>query len=149
MLTFQVEKFAQFELDLRPIIPLHYEELALNKDRIKLDLDFRRYERIEQERQMLIATVRDDGRLVGYSVELVLPHLHYQNAGLMAWTDIYFVLPQYRNGTGARLIAFAERKLRELGVVKSYRSCKAHQDHTRLFEAMGYRHSDLVFTKML
>lgn len=97
-----------------------------------------------------ILTVRDDGKMVGYYLAFVFPHVHYYSSGLMAFCDVYYLRPKYRRGsTGAVLFAEAERTLKEKGVVKAYLSCKVHQDHTELFEALGWRKSDFCFCKLL
>lgn len=97
-----------------------------------------------------ILAVRDDGKLVGYHMSLIFSHIHYHLAGLMAFTDVYYVRPEYRRGTtGVVLFTEAERVFRELGVVKAYTSCKVLHDHTELFEHLGWRKSDYCFTKLL
>lgn len=98
----------------------------------------------------MIVTARDRGRLVGYWVGALLPHMHYPEAGEMAHTDMYFLDPRYRTGgNGIRLIDMAEQEARKRGAVKFYISCKIHEDHTRMLEAMGFRKTDYVFTKRL
>ena len=70
---------------------------------------------------VIIATVRDDGRFVGYTILAIMPHLHYKSAGLMAMIDVYYLKPEYRKGgTGAKMIMFAEKTLWEKGVKKIY-----------------------------
>ena len=98
-----------------------------------------------------IVTIRSTGRLVGYYIAFVLPHhVHYSKAGIMAFTDIYYILREFRTGgTGTKLFIEAERTLRNRGVVKAYLSCKVHDDHTALFEGLGWKKTDYAFTKML
>lgn len=99
---------------------------------------------------LLILTARDESRLVGYYLAFVFPHVHYETSGLMSFTDVYYLKPEYRRGeTGAVLFAEAERVLRERGVTKAYLSCKVHKDMTPLFEALGWTKTDYCFAKML
>ncbi len=147
MITCQVEKFSAMLREAKDIFPRHWEELALNKDKIGLSLDLKRYEQAEKDGMLHVVTVRSDGRLVGYFVAALVGHLHYKDAGLMAFTDIYYVLPEFRNGSGAKMLIFLEQSLRALGVTKMYLSCKVHQDHSELFKSLGYQPTDFIFTK--
>jgi hypothetical protein len=59
------------------------------------------------------------------------------------------MLPEARKGGGGvRLFIEAERSLREKGVVKTYLSTKVHKDNTAIFERLGWRLTDKVFTKL-
>jgi len=148
--TFQRERWATFVKDAMPIFPLHYMELALDQDKVRLCLDFSRYEAADREGQLHLVTMREDGKLAGYWIGAVMLHLHYADAGPMAIVDIYFVLPEYRvGGNGAKLLLEVERTLKERGVVKIYQSCKVHSDQSGLFKALGYKPTDYVFTKFI
>lgn len=136
--------------DAEAIFPEHYAELALDRDKIELDLSYDRYERGDKNGEILIVAARDRGMLVGYFVALTVPHMHYTSAGRMAYADMYYVLPEYRKaGVGAKLLLAVEIACKAIGIVKIYMTCKVHQDHSRLFQLLGYKPSDLVFTKVL
>lgn len=146
---------------MRPLWPLHFEDLSLDRAQIPLDVDEARYKWIESQGGLHLCTIRADSKLVGYFILTLIPHLHYKSAGLMAYTDVYYILPEFRKGgAGVRLIKFVERTLKlrrvshpvygeDLRVVKMYLSCKLKQDHTEVFEALGFRATDKVFTKLL
>jgi GNAT superfamily N-acetyltransferase len=137
--------------EMRPLWLLHWQEMALDRGRIQPDADEARYAALDQAGMLHLATARErTGRLVGYWVSFLLPHLHYKSAGLMAYVDMYWVMPAYRRGgCGAKLLLMVERSLQRRGVVKYYLSTKAHQDHGALFERLGWKLSDRVFTKIL
>jgi len=147
--TFQEEKFAPFFADGQSLFPLHHTELALNQDKIKMDLDSERYQRLEDAGMLFVLTVRCEGKLVGYLVAFPMTHMHYKSAGMMALTDMYFILPEHRKGIGAKLFTEFERRMKERGAVQIMTGCKRHQDHTRLLEALGWTNSDLTFLKVL
>lgn len=150
MTTFQVETFEGILPEARELFPLHWKELANDQDKIALACDEERYIRIEKEGGLHVVTVRADGKLVGYFFATILPHLHYKDAGPMAYTDVYFILPEFRKGgAGVRLIRTVERTLRLRGAKKFYLSTKIKQDHSQLFLMMGFTASDIVFTKLL
>lgn len=148
MLSFKREKWGPFFRDAQSIMPLHWKEMALDQATIPLAVDGQRFQVIDDQDLLHIITARDGERLVGYFVAIVMPHLHYKDSGLMAFTDMYFILQEYRGGgAGVKLFFAVEQTLRERGVKKAYLSCKVHQDHSVLFEAMGWRLTDKSFTK--
>ena len=150
MITYQVERWAEFVKDGEQLFPCHYKELARDQDKIPLDINYDLYVDADARGIGHIATVRDDGKLAGYALLGVMPHLHYKSAGLMAMIDVYYLKPEYRvGGIGARLLMFVEITLREKGVRKIYFSTKVHQDHGKLLEALGFSFSDKVYTKIM
>jgi hypothetical protein len=81
---------------------------------------------------------------------MLLTHLHYKDAGLMYYTDVYYLKPEHRRGgNGAKFMIAVQQILKFRGVVKLYMSTKVHQDNGPLFERLGMKLSDRVFTKML
>ena len=150
MIRVQVEPWSEALRDLLPLFPLHWEELGLDRDVIPMDMDTPRYEALDALGQIHLTTARDGERLVGYVICFVIRHLHYRSAGEMALADMYWLDPAHRRGTTAiRLFTEMERSLRERGVVRMHMSCKVHQDHTALFEWLGYTLSDFTFSKLL
>lgn len=150
MLTFQVEKWLDCVDEMRPLWPEHWRELALNQEQIALGVDEAKYEQGEAMGCLHIVTARAGGKLVGYFYGMLMNHLHYRDAGLMCYSDVYFLKPEYRRGlNGVKFLRFIEASLKGRGVRKFYISTKAHQDHGRLFERLGMKLSDRVFTKLL
>ena len=149
MASIQVEPWATFYPDSKEIFPLHWRELALHQEQIPLSIDEAKYETLDKTGILLVITARDSGKLVGYYLWFLMPHLHYSNAGPMGLTDMYFVLPEYRQGTGARLFIASEHELRKRGIVKAITSCKVHEDHTIFLEHLGWTFSDKTFVKYL
>lgn len=148
-MTFHVERWAEFYPDVKAIFPRHWEELALNRDQIPLSIDEAKYETLDAGGILLIITARDSGNLVGYYLWFLMPHMHYASSGPMGLTDMYFVLPEYRKGTGAKLFMFSEQQLRARGVVKAITSCKAHSDHSEFLDRLGWTLSDFTYIKLL
>jgi len=148
MVSFQEERFSEWHKDAQELFPLHYEELALNKDEVKMELDVKKYEQAEKDGVLHIASIRDDGKMVGYFVSCIITHLHYASV-LCAHTDMYWVKPEYRTTCGAALFRFVELCWKAKGVKKAYVSCKAHLDKGSFLEALGYTFSDRMFIRML
>jgi hypothetical protein len=148
-ITFQREPWGNFYPDGCKLFPQHWKELAVNQEKIKLDIDAERYAKMEELGMLYILTARRGERLIGYLMAFLMPHFHYKSAGLMAVTDMYFVLPEFRTGTGLRLFLNFEQRMRELGVVQMITSCKLHSDHTALLERLGWQWTDKTFMKLL
>ena len=135
---------------MREIWPEHHASLALNQDEIKLACDEEKYEQGEAAGNLIVITAREEGELVGYYYGMLLNHLHYKDAGLMCYTDVYYLKPGHRKGgAGARFMIAVQQILKFRGVVKLYMSTKVHQDNGALFERLGMKLSDRVFTKLL
>lgn len=150
-LTFQVEPISAVLRDAKELFPRQWQELGLDKDKISgIAPHEQRYLELEKLGILHPVTVRADGRMVGYYIAAICEHLHYQGAGLMAHTDLYYLLPEYRKGgCGAKMLIFLEKTLKEKGVVKIYASTKVHADRGPLFEALGFKLTDRIFTKYI
>jgi GNAT superfamily N-acetyltransferase len=150
MVSIQTESWKAIDQEIEEISPLHWKELALDQLLFKPDLDHERYLAMDAMGAMHIVTARDGAKLVGYIICFVMPHFHYKSSGLTALADMYYILHEYRKGgLGVRMFKEMERGLKERGVIRAHMSCKVHEDHTRLFQAMGWRLTDLTFSKLL
>lgn len=150
MLTFHVEKWAPFYTEAEPLMHMHYAEIALDQDLFKADMDDARYQAMEDSGVLHIVAARSWGKLVGYSISFIMPHFHYKSSGLIALADMYWIHPDHRRGgAGAKLMIFMVERLKELGVRRSHISCKVHQDHTKLFEKLGWKLTDYTFSRIL
>jgi GNAT superfamily N-acetyltransferase len=143
-----VEDPATFIEELKEVIPLHYDELCVTKD-FPLLPDYEAYGRMHVGGFLRCITARDENGLVGYAIFIVQPHLHYRSCKT-AFEDIYFLKKEHRLGrTGIRLFQFAEEALRADGVNRIIMHTKIHMDNSRLFEYLGYKHTDKLYTKIL
>lgn len=134
--------------ELKQIFPVHYEELCVTKE-YELEPDYDTYKRLADCNWLRCITCRCDGELIGYIVFIIQPHLHYKSC-LTATEDIYYVKKEYRKGrVGLRLFMYAEQVLRGLGVNRVVMHTKVHMDNSRIFEYLGYKNTDKVFSKML
>mgnify|MGYP001567224449 FL=1 len=149
LLTFQVETLATAKHEAMPLLVMHWEEIALNKDTVPLDPDWDAYEKIESAGFYHVVTARDDGALVGYATYTIVRNLHYRSL-IIAEADIFFLAPEYRQGmAGIRMLAFAEKTLTEHGVNKILTRTKIHHDLGPLLERMGFVPIERVYAKMV
>lgn len=149
MTTYCVEPLSIARPELEKILPLHWEEIARDRDVIKLDPDWDSYHALEANGQFFMMVCRVDGRMVGYHICFIRPHLHYKNS-LSAITDIFYILPEYRAGRiGVQLFKESEKALKLRGVQKVFLGCKLSKDLTPIFERLGYKKIEYVFAKVI
>jgi GNAT superfamily N-acetyltransferase len=148
--TFQVEPWGRILPEIKPMAHLLWDDVAVDKDRFVAKIWEARYAELDLLNMIHVTTARDGKRLVGFYVVFITQNGHYEGAGQMAFTDAYYLLPEYRIGNiGMKLFAFAEKKWRECGCVKAYSSHKLHRDRSAMLEALGWKPSDLIYTKVL
>jgi GNAT superfamily N-acetyltransferase len=148
MIDYAVEDPATFIEELKEVIPVHYDELCVTKD-FPLLPDYEAYGRLHMAGLLKCITARGKSGLIGYAIFIVQPHLHYMSCKT-AFEDIYFLRKEHRLGrTGIRLFQFAEEALRTDGVNRIIMHTKVHLDNSKLFEYLGYKHTDKLYTKIL
>jgi GNAT superfamily N-acetyltransferase len=147
-ITYQSENPGEFIDALREILPAHYDELCPCKD-FPLAPDYEAFGRMDAAKMLRCITVREDNQLIGYMIFIVQPHLHYKTC-LTAFEDIYYLKKEYRKGrVGLRLFQFAEDVLKKEGVNRVIMHTKVFLDNSRLFEYLGYKFTDKLFSKVL
>ena len=134
--------------ELKLVIPQHYEELCVTKE-YELDPDWDMFARTAEAGCLRTITVRNDGELIGYMIFFIQPHPHYRQCKT-AFEDLYYVKPEYRKGRiGIKMFQYAEKVLKQTGVNRIILGTKVHLDNSRLFEYLGYKHTDKVFSKII
>lgn len=147
--TYQQESLATCKEDAKELLQQHWEEIALNKDHIKLNPDWDAYYDLEEVGSLKIFTARYNGQLIGYFVVLCRKHLHYVDH-VFAFNDILFVKKEYRKGlVGAALMKFAEKCLKEDGVSVMVVNTKRHKPFDSLLEWLGFTHIENIYSKLL
>ena len=131
------------------MINLHWKEIALNQDNIKLNPDWEAYANLEAEGKLQIFTAREGDLLVGYFVVTLGYNIHYKDH-LCASNDVIYMHKDYRKGfAGIRLIKFAERVLREDGVSTLTINTKVHQPFDKVLERLKFKPIERVYSKYL
>lgn len=145
MITFQTEKWDDYYRDCQELWKEHYEEIAVQKDKMKLSPDVETYKIIESKGQLLIVTMRDEGKMIGYSLIIVRSHLHYSQV-LCAFEDAYFMSATYRKGrAGIGLIKETLNIVKKMGVQKAFFFTKEFKDLGKIFEYLGGKKSDIIY----
>ena len=145
-LEFAVEGFDVAYKDAGPLLQAHYEEIAQARDIIKLDPDLNHYRAQERAKKLEVHTARFDDELVGYSVWLIGPHLHYKDS-LTAKSDLLFIDKRYRAGMlGVKFIKWTADKIRERGVQRILMNTKKSLDFGLILERYGFVPLETVYS---
>jgi len=149
MLTFQRETLFDIIEEVDSLLQLHYEELTLNKDRVKLDPQWNAYAELERLGRFVVFTARDGDMLVGYNAFFLQKHMHY--AGFtVAQNDVLFLHPDYRLGmTGIRLLKTSEAGLKAAGAEKVTYHVKFVKDWRPILHRFGYSDEEVMCGKII
>lgn len=149
MITAQVEPYMDCLPELMACYDQHWEELALNKDKVPLAPQYDVYEARDDAGQLLLVTLRDTGRLVGYFIGFIAPGLHYKTC-LTLTMDIFWTHPDVRGGfAGVKLFRAVEKDARRRGVHRIFYGSKMHKDASRLFEFLKMEPVEMYYTKWI
>lgn len=155
MITCQVEPFVPFLEEVKPLLQKHYEEIALNQDKVPLDPQYDIYLARAARDEILLVTVREAGALVGYFVGFVTPALHYRTC-LTLQMDIFWLEPLVRahdsldrieaDMVAADLFTTVKKEAIRRGVKRPFFGSKSFKDAHVLFESMGMHETERYFS---
>ena len=146
MITAHVERLVDNLEELKPFFQPHWQELALNQDKVPLDPQYEVYLARDRAGQVLNVCLREEGEIVAYFVGFVMPGLHYQTC-LTLQMDIFWLHPDYRDGDSLdaverdmvcmQLFEAVKAEGQRRGVQRAFYGSKLHKDSAALFEALG------------
>jgi hypothetical protein len=149
MVTFQREMLFEVAGEVDDLLQCHYQELTLNKDRVKLKPMWAEYRILEELGRFVVFTARDGDNLVGYSAFFVQQHLHYADLKT-AINDVLYLHPDYRQGrTGIRLLQHCEAALKADGVDKLCWHAKLDTALIPILHRLDYKTEEISLGKML
>ena len=91
-----------------------------------LDVDFDLYRKVEEVGRLRIFTAREEGRMVGYLI-CILMHSQQRKSLRMAHEEAFYVDPDFRrNGTATKLMEFAEESLKPEADIIMYHAPEAN-----------------------
>jgi len=146
---YQLEDLASVRGEVDELFYKHWEEIAVNKDKIKLNPDWSFYETLDSMGLLGVYTIRESGTLVGYFVVVAKPHPHYKDH-VFAVNDIIYIDPNYRKGlAGFKLIKFVEKDLKTRGVSVLVINTKVHKPFDVLLERLGFQNVERAYSKFI
>lgn len=151
MISAQIESFEKALPELIELFPGHWEELAIFKDRMPLSPQYAEYIRREQQGLLFLATVRKNGKIVGYYTAQIAPGFHYKST-LTATMDMAYIVPGDRQrGLALPLFRAVERELRHRGVAVWYSGYKTSKPlgMPGILDLFGFSDADTYRAKWL
>lgn len=149
MITANIESFITCREELEPLFLQHWEELALNKDKVPLSPDWNRYKFLEDAGILSTIILRDSGKLIGYFVGFIMPHLHYSTS-LTYIMDMLYIDPTSRGKNGGLLfMRTMEQEAKRRGVERIILNSKLHKDISPLFNYFGYIQIESIHSKWI
>lgn len=146
-IVFARESFEGILEELKPIFSQHWEEIAMYQDVVEYAPDWDKYFALERSDILHLLTARDDGKLVGYFMALVIPGMHYKHT-TYAMNDILFLHPDYRKtGLSIDLFKYAEAYFVGLGVDVMSIHMKVYAPFDNLCLGLGYDCAERLYTK--
>lgn len=147
-MEYRVFKFADEIETLKELAVLDYEEVGHNQNELPLDPDWEKYCALDEMGLLLCCGAYDEEKLVGYFVAIVAPTLHCKNE-VVAVNDALWLHPDYRGGTGVRLMKFFESQCKDLGVSYMSMNITLKYDISPLLERMGWTHVEKTYSKCI
>lgn len=156
--TYATQSFESFFAEAGHLLQDHWREVARDQDEVPYDPDVPQYLLLDSIGALQVLVARCNGKMVGYHLSIIRPHLHYKST-LHAFTDIYYVNPEYRRGTGAGINLFLEavRLWAKRGVRKAYTGTKIFGvsalgkslDISLLLKRQGWQLGEHMFTLLI
>lgn len=90
---------------IEALVQRHWQEIALDRDTVPLDVDWERKFSLEAEGVWRGFAARRDGRLIGYVAFFIHEHHHNYRSTRYIYDDIFWLAPEERRGlVGYRLL---------------------------------------------
>ena len=127
----------------------HYEEIARNKQIMKLKPNWDVYHKAEDLGTLFTYLAKKEGKCVGYSSNMIGNHLHYADL-LYCQNDLLFVSKEHRGGSlGIKLMKATEKHAKLLGCKLMLWHAKQDTTLAQMLPRLKYGVQDIVFSKEL
>lgn len=146
MITFQKESFTKFISDGKELFFVHNQEVVEQVEGIPLDVNYKAYFKMEALDKLEVHTVRDDGKLIGYSLWMLYYHPHYKTS-LTANSTLIYIMPSYRKGLlGYKLIKWSIDRIKDRGVQRILIGVKPDHDFSKILERLGASFFEKIYS---
>jgi len=143
---FGIETYEQVRQEAADLMLAH--EAEVYRGTIPIQPDDAQFDWMDKNGQLQVVAARDDGKLVGYHLTIIRPHLHY--AVLAGFVDTVYMSPECRAGrTGMQMIQYAEDMLRRRGVQWTTIGVRLIKDFSPLLIRLGYTEAEKLYRKEL
>ena len=139
--------YEEFVVLADPLFEEHYEEIARNKQIMKLKPNYQLYEALNSTGWLFIYVAMRDDVCIGYSMNIMMHHLHYADLRI-AQNDILFVKKEFRGGRlGLRLLKVTEDHARSEGCKLMLWHAKENTALAELLPKLKYGVQEIMYSK--
>ena len=139
--------YDEFVVLADPLFEEHYEEIARNKQIMKLKPNYQLYEALNSTGWLFIYVAMRDDVCIGYSMNIMMHHLHYADLRI-AQNDILFVKKEFRGGRlGLRLLKATEDHARSEGCKLMLWHAKENTALAELLPKLKYGVQEIMYSK--
>ena len=147
--TIQQDTWAQAEGDVRSMVDAYYLEVRAESQPDHLLLVSESYEALEAQGRLVVVTVRDNGKLVGFSGWTIIQHHHFADV-LTGVDDSWYLAKPYRQGfVGLRLFQKALELLKAAGCKQCIASTSVAKNVEVLLLREGFEPMEILHSKKL
>lgn len=148
--VFQQEFFYNCMPELAPLFLAEWEEIIKDyPTEQELSPAWDKYVQMEMMGTMVLFTARSEGKLIGYVISIIHPHLHFSQT-LYAFIDAFYVTPDQRiDEIPEGLLSENTAFLAQQGVKRENISLPASAWQIRLMKKLNYDRVECTFAKWL
>lgn len=149
MITAQIELYSDCIEEMKPLFVDHWKELGIYQDKMPLDPNYALYQFRQNQNELVMPTIRENGKIIGYWPTFITNGLHY-NSTLTASMDILYIHPDHRgSGAGKMLFECLRDELKRRGVKIWYTGSKNHKQIEWFLKMMGFDPVETCFAMWL
>ena len=137
----------EFKVLAEPLFEEHYEEIARNKQIMKLKPNYKLYEALNSTGWLFIYVAMQGDVCIGYSMNIMMHHLHYADLRI-AQNDILFVKKELRGGRlGLRLLKATEDYAKSEGCKLMLWHAKENTALAKLLPKLKYGVQEIMYSR--
>ena len=139
--------YDEFKVVADHLFEEHYEEIARNKQIMKLKPNYKLYEALNSTGWLFIYVAMQGDVCIGYSMNIMMHHLHYADLRI-AQNDILFVKKELRGGRlGLRLLKATEDHAKSEGCKLMLWHAKENTALAKLLPKLKYGVQEIMYSK--
>jgi len=137
----------EFKVLANPLFEEHYEEIARNKQVMKLKPNWQLYDQMDATGWLYIYLAMQGDVCIGYSMNIMMYHLHYADLRI-AQNDVLFVKKEFRGGRlGLRLLKATEDHAKSEGCKLMLWHAKENTALDKLLPKLKYGVQEIMYSK--
>ncbi len=128
------------------LIHIHHAEVSGEIAHLPARVPYEKYGSLEQAGILRLFTARDNGKLVGYNVFMLIEH--HQHGVSFASHDTLFLHKDFRKGTtGIKFLKWCDEQLKKDGARFITQHSSSSVNLEKIFLRMGYKLAEKIYLK--